>query len=424
MARAPPTLPIIIVGAGMVGLTLAQALRKASIPYEVYERDTSYDTEKGRGWALTVHWALRALEECLPAEIFHRLQSIQVDPTLDDSRRFCFIDLATGAPKYVIPPTKRHRVNRRLLGNLLGEGIDITYSKSMSGFDVKGDEVEVTFADGTSTKGCMLVSTEGRNSKTRRLLLGERLGGLNPLPVCSIGATITMTPEQFAPIITIDPLLFQGTHPETGVYMWFSLVSSPTINGSLGTEHPFYEGQLIQSWLNKSEADKVPETDAERLAIFKRNAQNFDPRLRDAVLSMPEDTKVLHIKLVDWVPIPWDNHNGHVTIAGDGAHAMTSYRGEAFNHGVADAAVLSKNLISAWHSADSGNTIKNAVDAYEKEMRARTSDAVLLSTQACLEAHDLNALQPDSPCVSKRAQVAKEAREARAQARLEMAVSI
>jgi 2-polyprenyl-6-methoxyphenol hydroxylase-like FAD-dependent oxidoreductase len=409
-------------GAGMVGLTLAQALKKARIPYEIYERDAFYDTEKGRGWALTVHWALGALEECLPAELFNRLESIQVDPTLDDSRRFCFIDLATGNPKYVIPPSKRLRVNRRQLGNLLSEGLDISYDKSLSSFDVRDDDVEVSFTDGTSTKGCLLVGTEGRNSRTRRLLLGERLGGLNPLPVCSIGTTITMTPEQFAPVRTIDPLLFQGTHPETGIYMWFSLVSSPTINGSLGTESPYYEGQLIQSWLYKSEADRVPETDAGRLAIFKRNAQSFDPRLRDAVQSLPEDSKVLHIRLVDWVPMPWDNHNGHVTVAGDGAHAMTSYRGEAFNHGVADAAVLSRNLISAWHSADSGTTMQSAVDAYEEEMRARTSDAVLLSTQACLEAHDLHALQPNSPCVSKRAQVAKEAREARAQARLEMVV--
>ncbi|KAJ5538374.1 hypothetical protein N7494_007853 [Penicillium frequentans] len=420
MTRVPPTLPVIIMGAGMVGLTLAQALKKADIPYEIYERDTSYDTEKGRGWALTVHWALGALEECLPKELFNRLESIQVDPTLDDSRRFCFIDLATGNPKYVIPPTKRHRVNRRLLGNLLGEEIDIRYNKGLAGFDVQNDGVEVTFTDGTSTKGCLLVGTDGRNSKTRRLLLGERLGGLNPLPVNSVGATITMTPEEFAPIRTIDPLLFQGTHPESGVYMWFSLVSSPTINGSLGTENPYYEGQLIQSWLHKSEADHVPETDEERLAVFKRNAQNFDPRLRDAVMSLPDDTRVLHIKLVDWVPMPWDNHNGRVTVAGDGAHAMTSYRGEAFNHGVADAAVLSRNIISAWHSMDTNNTLQIAVNRYEEEMRVRTSDAVLLSTQACLEAHDLHALQPDSPCVSKRAQVAKEAREARAQARLEM----
>ncbi|KAJ5332640.1 FAD-binding domain-containing protein [Penicillium brevicompactum] len=420
MPDPTPSLPIIIMGAGMVGLTIAQAFRKANIPFEIYERDSSYNTEKGRGWALTVHWALGALEACLHAEIFNRLETIQVDPTLDDSRRFCFIDLATGVPKYVIPPTKRHRVNRRLLGHLIGEGIDIRYNKTLSDFCIDGNEVNVSFTDGAFTKGCLLIGAEGRNSKTRRLLLGEKLGGLNPLPVSSIGTTILMTPDEFASISTIDPLLFQGAHPETGVYMWFSLVSSPTINGSLGAEKPYYEGQLIQSWLYKSESDTVPETDIERLAIFKRNAESFEPRLRSAILSLPDDTKVLQIKLADWLPIPWDNHNGHVTVAGDGAHAMTSYRGEAFNHGVADAAILSRNLISAWHSSDPENIMQRAVNRYEEEMRDRTYDAVLLSTQACLEAHDLHFLRPDSPCVSKRAQIATEARDARAHARREM----
>lgn len=404
----------------MVGLTLAQALKKARIPYEVYERDSAVDTEKGRGWALTVHWALSALEECLPAEIFHRLEDIQVDPTLDDSRRFCFLNLATAQPKYVIPPTKRLRVNRRLLGNLLGEGIDITYNKALASFGFPSDEpdaVEVSFTDGTSTKGCLLVGTDGRNSKTRRLLLGDEQGGLNPLPVRSIGATITMTPEQFAPIREIDPLLFQGCHPDTGIYMWFSLVSSPTINGSIDTDSPFYEGQLIQSWLYKSEDDNPPPTDAERLAKFKQNAQHFDARLRNAINSLPQDSKVLHIKLVDWVPVEWNNHNARVTLAGDAAHAMTWYRGEAFNHGVADAAVLSRNIISSWHSFGASNTLENAVTRYEEEMRARTADAVLLSTQACLDAHNLNALRPDSPIVSKRAKVAKEIRDTRAMAK-------
>ncbi|KAL3433423.1 hypothetical protein BDV09DRAFT_171940 [Aspergillus tetrazonus] len=421
MTRTSPTLPVIILGAGMVGLTLAQALKKAGIPYEVYERDSAADTEKGRGWALTVHWALNALEECLPAELFNRLEEIQVDPTLDDSRRFCFLDLATAIPKYVIPPSKRLRVNRRLLGNLLGEGLDINYNKTLSSFHYSPetpDSVTVTFTDGTSTTGCLLVGTDGRNSKTRRLLLGEEAGALNPLPVRSIGTTITMTPEQFAPIREIDPLLFQGSHPETGVYMWFSLVSSPTINGSKDTPNPIYEGQLIQSWLYKSEKDAVPETDAERLALFKSNAQHFQRRLREAIETLPEDSKVLHIKLVDWVPVDWDNLGGRVTLAGDAAHAMTSYRGEAFNHGVADAAVLSRNIIAAWTNPGMTGGIADAVGRYENEMRERTRDSVLLSTQACLDAHNLNGLQPDSPIVSKRAKIAREARDARARAKL------
>lgn len=48
---------------------------------------------------------------------------------------------------------------------------------------------------------------------------------------------------------------------------------------------------------------------------------------------------------------------------------------------------------------------KQALDIYEAEVIERTHNSVLLSRQACLDAHDLNNLKPDSPLVSKRAKV-------------------
>lgn len=48
---------------------------------------------------------------------------------------------------------------------------------------------------------------------------------------------------------------------------------------------------------------------------------------------------------------------------------------------------------------------ESGIGNFEAEMRPRAHDAVLLSRQACLDAHDLNNLKPDSPLVSKRAKV-------------------
>jgi hypothetical protein len=44
-----------------------------------------------------------------------------------------------------------------------------------------------------------------------------------------------------------------------------------------------------------------------------------------------------------------------------------------------------------------------ALDEFDKQVAVRTREGVLLSRQACLDAHDLNALKSDSPLVSKRA---------------------
>jgi 2-polyprenyl-6-methoxyphenol hydroxylase-like FAD-dependent oxidoreductase len=64
-------------------------------------------------------------------------------------------------------------------------------------------------------------------------------------------------------------------------------------------------------------------TDEGRLANVKRRAQGFVPFLQQAVDRIPAGTPVTEIKLADWECLPWDNHIGRVTLAGDAAHAMT-----------------------------------------------------------------------------------------------------
>jgi cation diffusion facilitator CzcD-associated flavoprotein CzcO len=45
---------VLILGAGIGGLTLAQALRKQGITAEVFERDTSINS-RSQGWAIALH---------------------------------------------------------------------------------------------------------------------------------------------------------------------------------------------------------------------------------------------------------------------------------------------------------------------------------------------------------------------------------
>lgn len=45
---------VLIAGAGLGGLTLAQALRKQGISYEIFERDANRDA-RFQGWAIALH---------------------------------------------------------------------------------------------------------------------------------------------------------------------------------------------------------------------------------------------------------------------------------------------------------------------------------------------------------------------------------
>lgn len=49
---------VLIVGAGVGGLSLAQSLRKQNISFEIFERDTDPNA-RFQGWALAMHSYVR-----------------------------------------------------------------------------------------------------------------------------------------------------------------------------------------------------------------------------------------------------------------------------------------------------------------------------------------------------------------------------
>jgi 2-polyprenyl-6-methoxyphenol hydroxylase-like FAD-dependent oxidoreductase len=364
-------LPILIIGAGITGLILAQALRFHRIPYEIYERDPSQDSRTSHGWGLTIHWALPTLQSLLPPSLFARLREAEVDPQQSgerDTGRFQFLDLSTARPRYVIRPARRLRVNRRVLRERLLEGVEVRWGKGLVGFRVLGSDgegegerkngtgdgnyeggVEVRFSDGTMTRGRLLVGADGAGSRTRQILC-PGTGSCYRLPVRFMGCTVRLSTEEMRPLKEIDPLLFQGSEPETGVFMWFSVLSTPETNGSgecgsrggdgeggeerekerenenkkeSGKEKEYFEGQVGLSWIVKTQADEVPGTNEERLGKFKDMAAPFEGRLRKAITDIPQGTMVSEVKIQDWEVVDWENHNGQVTLIGDAAHAMT-----------------------------------------------------------------------------------------------------
>ncbi len=119
---------ILIIGAGIVGLTLAQALRKKYpwIQCTVYERDAD-PLARGPGWGLTIHWALSTFQDLLPSEIVERFEETFVDPVAsrEGDGKFLFLDLRTAEQRWRVPPNRRIRVRRERLRRLLMEGVDI-----------------------------------------------------------------------------------------------------------------------------------------------------------------------------------------------------------------------------------------------------------------------------------------------------------
>jgi len=72
-------------------------------------------------------------------------------------------------------------------------------------------------------------------------------------------------------------------------------------------------------------------------------------------------------------------------------------RGEGVNYGITDVKLLVDGLLTPGKESQ-----RKAVDDYEEQMRSKAREAVLLSRQACFDAHDLKGLKDDSPLVSRR----------------------
>jgi 2-polyprenyl-6-methoxyphenol hydroxylase-like FAD-dependent oxidoreductase len=133
MSDIPPVsshLPVIIIGAGISGLLLAQQLRKLNIPFQIFERESDVLT-RGAGWGLTLHWSLPALRDLLPDELLVQLSTTYVDRAAverGESSTFPFYDLSTGVKKSSSPKateSQRVRVTRERLRKLLATDIDI-----------------------------------------------------------------------------------------------------------------------------------------------------------------------------------------------------------------------------------------------------------------------------------------------------------
>ncbi|KAL4863491.1 hypothetical protein BDV12DRAFT_206436 [Aspergillus spectabilis] len=396
--------PVLIVGAGIVGLTIGQALKKKHIPFEIYERDPTPDA-RGQGWAITIHWALEYLRQIVPEDTLSRIQAVQVDPDVakDDNGNFLFINLATGEPKFKIPPSVRWRVNRERMRKALLTGIEdnVHWNKRVVDVDLANsqDRAQLVFENGERVTGGVVIGAEGSRSIVRRVLRPDAYRN-DQLPIRFTGVAVDLTPAEIQPLRSMDPLLFQGCHPSTGTFFWYSLLETPLGNGTAGTGADRYRAQICMSWPVKSVDDEVADTDEGRLANMKKRAGGFAPFLYSAVQNIPDGTPVTEIRLADWQCLDWDNRGGRMTLAGDAAHAMTMYRGEAANHGLLDAFQLTHVLDRIYNHK---TTPKQGLDDYEADMRKRAQRAVQLSRQACLDAHAWDQLNETSAILTKRA---------------------
>jgi len=299
----PQQQPILIIGAGIAGLTLAQACRKNNIPYRLFERDASISS-RGAGWGLTLAQALPAFKSLIPEDIIARLPEAYVNTRAQQSGergQFLYFDLSTGEAKWKATPAERIRVSRRRLRKLMLTGLKVEWNKSLKVISSDENSATAFFSDGTLATGSILVACDGAHSLARRTLHPTDHENYQ-LPIRFLGAGVDYPQSKIQAIRNLDPYFFQGSDPRTDVYLWFSFLEVPgdeeeapvARDEENNGEEEVSRCQVMISWpyregfFGRVDPSNVPNTDVGQLIWMKSLAEEWAKPFRGLVMDIDE----------------------------------------------------------------------------------------------------------------------------------------
>lgn len=363
--------PVLIAGAGLSSLLLAQSLLRSRVPFKVFERDASISF-RGQGYRLRLSdEGLEAIESVLGPEDYPRFFD-KCGKT--GGSGFAGFDAVSGER------TDKSLNNESLTskgGIIVGiargemrkfflQGIEdyVEFNKFVKGYELVGDGVRVLFVDGTTSDvGSLLVGGEGIKSSIAKQVSGGRVkvydtgargihGQAPTTAFRGLGEGVfRIRDERSANGIGIMTNVRSTDMDDPDIEFGWTLGGPP---GAVKAPNDDY------SIIGKEAAD-----------IAKALTKDWHPRFKPLFDEMNE-AEAAFWKITCSRPsgVPeWPNEP-RVTIIGDAAHNMTPAGGIGANTAVQDSALLGRLLREA-------GGYKDGVTAeYEKGMRVYGSAAV------------------------------------------------
>ncbi|KAI1339723.1 FAD/NAD(P)-binding domain-containing protein [Xylariaceae sp. FL0016] len=366
---------VLIVGAGLGGLTLAQSLRKKGIPFEIFERDTDV-ASRSQGWAIGMHSifdGLSTFSSDMPSlrECAHHLKPLNLNSQI------CLYYRGMRVGVQDTPDTPCLRANRLELRKWLATNVNIHWGKKLHSVEDREDKSVLHFEDGTSASGDVIVGADGVQSNVREHLLGRPNADiLNVVPSAIIIGETTLS----GPAMERQLSLGHSCYVAGPADARFSLfVGLSKINEDLSGDYYWFlvwQDDAVEApdyWL-KSASKTAKHTHALKLA------QSLDPKFHEIIQLTPEEgirdgqMQYRDAEIAD-LPAPQ-----RLILLGDAAHPMTPFRGEGGMHAIRDA----MNLADALGQVDmtKEGSLQANLQNYQQEMSRRGLDAVRNSRNA------------------------------------------
>ena len=385
---------VIIIGAGVGGLCLAQGLSLSGVPVNVYERDAS-STSSVAGYRLSISpTGKRALKSCLPDAVFDRLTIATGEP----SRGVTFLDhrlnrlLAIDLPVHDRRSLDSERpIDRAALRRALLEGMEgvVRFNKTFVSYSQEPDgRVTALFSDGATATGDLIVGADGANSKVRAQLLPEATRIETGLVAIGGKLPLTESAERIVPRVAMrGPTPILGPR---GCFLFLSPVSYRDRGDAFDPESSpsaaAREDYLLWGFSARRDrfgagAPSAKAAGGDLKAIVERMVGDWHPALQRIVrASDPATASWFSVKTSTPVK-PWPTAS--VTLLGDALHNMPPYRGVGANAALWDAALLRETIVG--RPADASLTERLA--EYERRVTERGFRAVESSLAAMRRFH-------------------------------------
>jgi 2-polyprenyl-6-methoxyphenol hydroxylase-like FAD-dependent oxidoreductase len=362
---------VLVVGAGIGGLCLAQGLRRAAVDVTVFDRDASAIPEhQGYGFSIN-HDGDAALAGCLPERLYELYRATAgVLPNGD-------FTLFTAQMQVVfrksLPTTTGVAVNRQTLREvLLAElGDRVRFGRTFTGYEIRPDGlVDAHFTEGPPQTGHLLVGADGADSAVRAQLVpdaqfddfGRSLYGKTPV---TDQLRAIVPPEFFTGMPRVKDsrglTLGIGAFVPTEPFAEAAARLAPDLQLTPVPDYLRWTLSLRGLSVTGEDARTVHGADHHRIATDL--VAEWHPALR-AVVEQADPAATFGFEIWCARPVaPWDEPA--VTLLGDAIHTMTPGRGEGANTSLRDAALLTSVLTEA---AAAETSLTAAKQRYETAM--------------------------------------------------------